>query len=188
MTDPQILRRGEWKHVSPLKAGWTFVTFGVETMPAGATLEIAADGSEHALVPLGGTAAVTAGAEQWRFGGRAGVFDGLGSCLYLPRDTAATLTAVTDLEIAVASAPATTRYRPVLVTPDDIGSEMPWGYHTTVAAHGHDLYYLNVLAGPAPKRTLQAREDPCLAPLRADWPAAGIDPRPPIVPTNPVRA
>ena len=42
---------------------------------------------------------VTAGTEQWEFGGRANVFDGLGSCLYLPRDTAATLTAVTDLEI-----------------------------------------------------------------------------------------
>ena len=40
---------------------------------------------------------------------------------------------------------------------------IPWGYHTTVAAHGHDLYYLNVLAGPAPKRTLQAFQDPCLA-------------------------
>ena len=39
---------------------------------------------------------------------------------------------------------------------------IPWGYHTTVAAHGHDLYYLNVLAGPAPKRTLQAFQDPCL--------------------------
>ena len=32
---------------------------------------------------------------------------------------------------------------------------IPWGYHTTVAAHGHDLYYLNILAGPAPQRTLQ---------------------------------
>jgi 5-deoxy-glucuronate isomerase len=282
MTDPQILRRGEWKHVSPRDAGWTFVSFSVETMPAGATLEIPADGSERALVPLGGTAAVTVGTEQWEFGGRANVFDGLGSCLYLPRDTAATLTAVTDLEIAVASAPATTRYAPVLVTPDDVSSEMrgggnasrqvgslmlpdfpadrlhvvevwtpggnwssypphkhehdvdgesqleetyyyrlrdpdngwalqrvysperdfelaepvrdgdllliPWGYHTTVAAHGHDLYYLNVLAGPAPKRTLQAREDPCLSAAREAWPAAGIDQRLPIVPKHPVRA
>ncbi len=25
---------------------------------------------------------------------------------------------------------------------------IPWGYHTTVAAHGHDLYYLNMLGRP----------------------------------------
>src|SRR3954463_11821863 len=71
MTDPQILRRGEWKHVSPRDAGWTFVSFSVEALSAGATFEIPADGSERALVPLGGTAAVTAGTEQWEFGGRA---------------------------------------------------------------------------------------------------------------------
>ena len=282
MTEPQILRHGAWKDVTPQVAGWTYVSFSVETMPAGTTLDLPADSSERALVPLGGTATATAGEQRWQFGGRESVFHGLGSCLYLPRDTAATLTATTDLEIAVASAPATSRFEPVLVTPADLRSEMrgggnasrqvgslmlpdfpadrlhvvevwtpggnwssypphkhehdvdgeaqleetyyyrlrdpengwalqrvfsperdfelaepvgdgdllliPWGFHTTVAAHGHDLYYLNVLAGPAPKRTLQAREDPCLSAVREQWPAAGLDPRLPVVPQFPVDA
>ncbi|HZA15678.1 MAG TPA: 5-deoxy-glucuronate isomerase [Pseudonocardiaceae bacterium] len=62
---------------------------------------------------------------------------------------------------------------------------IPWGYHTTVAAHGHDLYYLNVLAGPAPQRTLQAFQDPCLQPTQDAWPEVGIDPRLPLIPRYP---
>jgi 5-deoxy-glucuronate isomerase len=205
--------------------------------------------------------------------------DGLGWCLYLPRDTEVTLTASTDLELAVAAAPATQTYAPVLVSPDDVDIELrgggnasrqvgslmlpdfpadrlhvvevwtpggnwssypphkhehdrddeaeleetyyyrlrdpengwavqrvysperdfdlvetvrdgnllliPWGYHTTVAAHGHDLYYLNVLAGPAPKRTLQALQDPCLKGTQDAWAEVGMDPRLPFVPRYP---
>ena len=62
---------------------------------------------------------------------------------------------------------------------------IPWGYHTTVAAHGQDLYYLNVLAGPAPKRTLQAFQDPCLKAAQDAWPQAGLDPRLPLIPRFP---
>ncbi|MGP9537965.1 5-deoxy-glucuronate isomerase [Brachybacterium sp. AOP43-C2-M15] len=62
---------------------------------------------------------------------------------------------------------------------------IPWGYHTTVAAHGQDLYYLNVLAGPAPARTLQASEDPALAPARTAWEGMDVDVRVPFVPRRP---
>lgn len=62
---------------------------------------------------------------------------------------------------------------------------IPWGYHTTVAAHGQDLYYLNVLAGPAPARTLQASEDPALAPARDAWEGMDVDVRVPFVPRRP---
>lgn len=62
---------------------------------------------------------------------------------------------------------------------------LPWAYHTTVAAHGHDLYYLNVMAGPAPARTLQAYQDPSLAPLAAAWPDLEVDARVPLVPRHP---
>jgi 5-deoxy-glucuronate isomerase len=282
MNTPQVLRNGGWKHVTPRDAGWTFVSFSVEVLPAGAVLELPADNQERALVPLSGRATASGEAGQWEFGGRASVFDGLGWCLYLPRDTAVTVTAVDDLELAVASAPATVRHEPVLVTPDDITIELrgggnasrqvgslmlpdfpadrlhvievwtpggnwssypphkhekdcegeaeleetyyyrlrdpengwalqrvysperafeltepvrdgdllliPWGYHTTVATHGHDLYYLNILAGPAPKRTLQAREDCCLSPTREAWPALGMDNRLPVVPRYPVES
>lgn len=62
---------------------------------------------------------------------------------------------------------------------------LPWGYHTTVAAHGHDLYYLNVMAGPAPQRTLQAADDPDLGALRAAWADMDVDARVPFIPQYP---
>jgi 5-deoxy-glucuronate isomerase len=281
VSKPQILARG-WKPVEPSDAGWEYISFGVHTLAAGETLTLPATQQERALVPLAGEAAAESGSQHWTFGGRRSVFDGLGWCLYLPMESEVTITAVTDLEIAVAEAPATQKFVPVLVTPDDVNIELrgggnasrqvgslmlpdfpadrlhvievwtpggnwssypphkhehdrdgeaqleetyyyrlkdpengwalqrvysperdselaepvrdgdllliPWGYHTTVAAHGHDLYYLNVLAGPAPRRTLQAFEDPCLTSVREQWPAAGIDSRLPFVPRHPVSA
>lgn len=278
MSNPQILANG-WGSITPADAGWTFISFAVRTLSAGETLTLDADNQEHALVPLSGTAAVETDGQSWKLGGRATAFEGLGWCLYLPRDTTATITAVSDLEVAIAAAPATTKYEPVLVTPDDTNLELrgggnasrqvnslmlpdfpadrlhvievwtpggnwssypphkhehdhddeaeleetyyyrlrdpengwavqrvysperdfdlvetvrdgdllliPWGYHTTVAAHGHDLYYLNVLAGPAPKRTLQALQDPCLKPAQDAWPELGIDARLPLIPRYP---
>jgi len=280
MSTPQILSAG-WDPVVPADAGWTYVSFGVHTLQAGQTLTLPSSGQERALVPLAGTASAAADGQTWQFGGRRSVFDGLGWCLYLPFQTEVTVTAVTDLEIAVAEAPATQAFPAVLVTPDDVDIELrgggnasrqvgslmlpdfpadrlhvvevwtpggnwssfpphkheqdtdgeseleetyyyrlrdpkhgwavqrvysperdfdltqtvfdgdlcliPWGYHTTVAAHGHDLYYLNVLAGPAPKRTLQAFQDPSLKPTQDQWPAAGIDPRLPLIPRHPTK-
>ena len=58
---------------------------------------------------------------------------------------------------------------------------IPWGYHTTCAAHGCDLYYLNVLAGPGAERSLQAFEDPQLAPAREAWETLAPDARVPLV-------
>ena len=278
MSEPKILTAG-WEAVTPADAGWTYISFAVQTVPAGESITLPVDGQERALVPLSGTAEVTADGQSWRLGGRQTVFHGLGWCLYLPLDTEATVTAVTDVEIAIAAAPATTRHEPVLVTPDDTDTELrgggnasrqvnslmlpdfpadrlhvievwtpggnwssypphkhehdhdgeaeleetyyyrlrdpengwgvqrvysperdfdlvqtvrdgdllliPWGYHTTAAAHGHDLYYLNVLAGPAPKRTLQAFQDPCLKPTQDAWPEIGIDARLPLIPRYP---
>jgi 5-deoxy-glucuronate isomerase len=278
MSNPKILTKG-WDPIQPADAGWTYISFAVHTLLAGGTLALPADGQERALVPLSGIAEVEADGRSWRFGGRVSVFDGLGWCLYVPLDTAVTLTAVSDLEIAVAAAPAKTRYAVALVGPDDIDIELrgggnasrqvgslmlpdfaadrlhvievwtpggnwssfpphkherdqngeaqleetyyyrlrdpdngwavqrvysperefdlvqtvrdgdlliiPWGYHTTVAAHGHDLYYLNILAGPAPTRTLQAYQDPCLKDTQDAWAAVGIDDRLPFVPRYP---
>jgi 5-deoxy-glucuronate isomerase len=56
---------------------------------------------------------------------------------------------------------------------------VPWGYHTTCAAHGHDLYYLNALAGD--RRTMAAADDPDLAWIRPAWNELERDPRVPLV-------
>ena len=51
---------------------------------------------------------------------------------------------------------------------------VPYGYHTTAAAHGYDLYYLNALAGD--RRSMAAADDPDLAWIRAAW--DGLEPDP----------
>jgi len=55
--------------------------------------------------------------------------------------------------------------------------QVPEGYHPVVAAHGYDVYYLNVLAGSA--RSMAASDDPTYAWVRATW--REKDPRLPLV-------
>jgi 5-deoxy-glucuronate isomerase len=56
---------------------------------------------------------------------------------------------------------------------------VPFGYHTTAAAHGYDLYYLNALAGD--RRSMAAADDPALAWIRGAWAQLDPDPRVPLV-------
>ena len=56
---------------------------------------------------------------------------------------------------------------------------VPYGYHTTAAAHGYDLYYLNALAGD--RRSMAAADDPALHWVRAAWEGLEPDPRVPLV-------
>jgi len=56
---------------------------------------------------------------------------------------------------------------------------VPWGYHTTAAAHGYDLYYLNALAGD--RRSMASADDPALHWIRAAWDELEPDPRVPLV-------
>src|SRR5437667_117660 len=54
---------------------------------------------------------------------------------------------------------------------------IPEGYHPVVAAHGYNVYYLNVLAGTA--RSMAATDDPNYAWVRSAW--REKDPRVPVV-------
>ncbi|MCX6914962.1 MAG: 5-deoxy-glucuronate isomerase [Verrucomicrobia bacterium] len=54
---------------------------------------------------------------------------------------------------------------------------IPEGYHPVVAAHGYNVYYLNVLAGSA--RSMAASDDPACAWVRQTW--SNQDPRLPLV-------
>ncbi len=56
---------------------------------------------------------------------------------------------------------------------------VPYGYHTTAAAQGYDLYYLNALAGD--RRSMAAADDPALHWVRAAWAEMERDPRVPLV-------
>jgi 5-deoxy-glucuronate isomerase len=58
---------------------------------------------------------------------------------------------------------------------------VPRGYHgPEMAAPGHDLYFLNVLAGPGAERSLAFTDDPAHAHVRAEWESMEPDPRVPL--------
>ncbi len=46
---------------------------------------------------------------------------------------------------------------------------VPQGYHAFAVAHGYTGYYLNILAGPEPVRTMQPADDPRYAWVRTTW-------------------
>ena len=58
---------------------------------------------------------------------------------------------------------------------------VPKGYHgPCAAAQGYPMYYLNVMAGPAPGRTFAFVDDPPHHWIRATWDAMATDPRCPM--------
>ncbi|MEP7026638.1 MAG: 5-deoxy-glucuronate isomerase, partial [Actinomycetota bacterium] len=58
---------------------------------------------------------------------------------------------------------------------------VPNGYHgPSMAAPGYDLYYLNVLAGPAEERSMAFCDDPAHAWIRDTWAGQPTDPRLPM--------
>jgi 5-deoxy-glucuronate isomerase len=264
-----LLKAREWEPVTPDTAGWRYLSFSVERGP----FARAGDDVETVLVPLRGACRIEADGQVWELEGRASVFDGLPSALYLPRDTAFDVRS--EGEVAVCGARCERRREPVAITPEDIEIEVrgagnatrqinhivkpefpaerilvvevytpagnwssypphkhdedhgereavleetyyfrtrteppgafavqrlyspahaldltvtvrdddlllvPFGYHTTAAAHGHDLYYLNALAGD--RRTMAAADDPDLAWIRPAWADLDPDPRVPLV-------
>jgi 5-deoxy-glucuronate isomerase len=62
---------------------------------------------------------------------------------------------------------------------------IPHGYHgPTMASPNYDLYFLNVLAGPATERTMAFCDDPVHAWIRSSWTDMTVDPRLPM--TSPI--
>jgi len=58
---------------------------------------------------------------------------------------------------------------------------IPHGWHgPSMAAPGYDLYYLNVMAGPAQERSWRFCDDPAHAWIRGTWHGQPVDPRLPL--------
>ena len=76
------------------------------------------ENKEYALVILGGKCTVEG--DDFRFeniGKRKDVFDGPATCVYVPRNTPFTVTAVGEVSIAVSKSPATKDFAPALINP-----------------------------------------------------------------------
>jgi len=115
-----LLRAGEWERVTPVGAGWRYLSFHVERV-AGADERETRD-EETAIVLLEGACTIETDGERFDLGPRAGVFEQLPWTLYLPRDTAYRIDG--DAEVAVASAPSGERLAPVLQRPDEVDVEV----------------------------------------------------------------
>ncbi len=62
---------------------------------------------------------------------------------------------------------------------------VPHGYHgPCIAAPGYPMYYLNVLAGPAPERSMAFCDDPTHSWVRDSWADQPLDPRCPVTDHN----
>jgi 5-deoxy-glucuronate isomerase len=74
--------------------------------------------------------------------------------------------------------------RPIDVLAEVRGGDVvliPHGWHgPSMAAPGHDLYYLNVMAGPSPERAWRICDDPAHAWIRDTWHGQAVDPRLPL--------
>jgi len=125
ISDDQPNRDGTLIKVTPESAGWEYVGFEVLGLEAGRSVSRHTGGDGVCLVPLSGKCNVSAGGEDSQdLGGRGSVFDGPPDALYLPPGTEYTVEASTELEIALASAPADQGVDPMRIVPEDIAVEI----------------------------------------------------------------
>jgi 5-deoxy-glucuronate isomerase len=112
-------------HISPETAGWKYVGFDLFRLKPGETLERETGGREVCLVLVTGRADVTAGAETFPgIGERTSVFEGKKPyAVYVPSGGAYSVRALTDVELAVCSAPGVGGHPVRLIGPDQVGFE-----------------------------------------------------------------
>jgi 5-deoxy-glucuronate isomerase len=112
--------------VTPETAGWTHVGFEVLKLAAGAGYACVDSNRETCLVVMSGAAEVTAGDVSFGVvGGRASVFeDAAPGAVYVPAMTEFSVTAVTDIELAICSAPGKPGLPPRLIAAGDMPREV----------------------------------------------------------------
>ena len=138
--------------ITPASAGWRYVGFEVLDLTAGAALERTFAEREQCLVVLSGRAAVRVGREDLgSIGRRRTPFEGKPFAAYVPPSATLSVTAVTDCELAIGSAPAKGGVPPRLIRPEDIAEEVR-GIGT------NRRYVRNVLPASAPAECLQIVE------------------------------
>jgi 5-deoxy-glucuronate isomerase len=111
--------------VTPESAGWQYVGFEVYQLKQGETLKKATVEKEVCLVLLSGYANVGTKTEQFpSIGKRMSVFEWIPPfSVYVPANDQYEVEALTDIELAVCSAPGKGTYEARLIAPEDVGVE-----------------------------------------------------------------
>lgn len=111
---------GRVLQVTPESAGWTYVGFEVFQVKAGDSLTQSTGDQEACLVLLTGKADVATGDQGWSdIGERMDIFEKIPPwAVYVPNDQEWTLTAKTDVELAVCKAPGHGHHKARLIAPE----------------------------------------------------------------------
>ena len=118
--------------VTPESAGWRYVGFALHKLAAGQSVSAVTGNREVCLVFVSGTGSMSAAGEALgEMGGRQSPFDGKPAAVYVPGNCDWSVTAGTDLELAVCSAPALSQ-RPVKVIGPDAMTQEVRGKGTNV--------------------------------------------------------
>lgn len=118
--------KGHVASVTPESAGWTYVGFDLHRLAPGESASGASGDKELCLVFVTGKGEVTAGGKALGvLGERMSPFEGAPWSVYLPQDTDWSVTAETDVELAVCAAPSLSGGLPVrVISPKDVNKQV----------------------------------------------------------------
>jgi 5-deoxy-glucuronate isomerase len=109
---------GRVTHVTPESAGWTYVGFDLHKLKPGETASGDTGDREVCLVWVSGKGTASAdGRDFGSIGERMSPFEGAPAALYVPAHSSWSVTAETDLELAVCSAPGGGDFEARLIAP-----------------------------------------------------------------------
>ena len=122
LVKPQC-KSGRVSHVTPNSAGWTYVGFDLHRLKPGETVSADTGDREVCLVFVTGNGKASAGRKELgSLGGRKSPFEGKPAAVYVPQGSHWSVTAESELELAVCSAPGLGGGLPVrVIAPDRIG-------------------------------------------------------------------
>jgi 5-deoxy-glucuronate isomerase len=135
--------------ITPASAGWRHVGFELRRLAAGQSVELDFPDREACLVVLSGGADIDVGDARFAsVGGRASVFeDAAPGAVYAPAALPIRLTATSDAEIAVCTAPGTGAGAPRLIAADRMSRE-------TRGAGTNQRFVRNILPETEPAESL----------------------------------
>lgn len=148
--------------ITPASAGWDYLSFKVVSLKAGQTYQQATGGDEIALVPLSGSATLTAGGESFAVS-RQSVMAEKPHILYAPPRTEVGVLATTDFWFALGGAPAEGKYGVRLFRPGEMKGEVRGGGVATRQVN-------HVLAHPLPAERLILFEVYVPSGMYSGWP------------------
>ncbi|MEM6803717.1 MAG: 5-deoxy-glucuronate isomerase [Bacteroidota bacterium] len=123
--------------VYPSSADWEYLHFQVIKLEAGEVFERDSEGYEIAMVPLKGSAILSADGQNWKTS-RKSVFRQMPDILYVPPKKSLHVKAETDFEFAIGAAPAEGKYPTRLIRPEEQKVEVR-GHHPALREVHHTL-------------------------------------------------